>query len=304
MPHHRKESRRLAALEPLLWYARHGAGRRLRRSAFRKFCRRHRGEIRIAETRDGVRLETVLGDSVDNTIFVYGEFEPVTSTLFRMLAPKVSTLIDVGCNIGYFATLLARCNPQATVIAIDANPRMVERARRNVALNAGMAVEFLAEGLAAEPGRLVLNVPKTRHSLASFAYAAGSEKAADIESIEVPVTTLHHVLSKTEVGLGIFVKVDTEGFEHAVLSGLEPGDIDRVDALLIEANHNNLARAGITLEKLLSFAWMDQFRWFEVDDAAGRLVVTDRATVAKRSAINTNLLFLRDGYSIFCRADS
>jgi len=288
----------LPSFEPLLWYARRGPGRGLRRSAFRKFCRRHWGESRIVLTRDGVRLETILGDSVDNAICVYGEFEPVTSVLFRMLAPQVSTLIDVGCNIGYFSTLFASCNPQAKVIAIDANPRMVERARFNVELNPGMRVEFLAEGLAAEPGRLLLKVPLARHSLASFAYAAGADKAAAIESLEVPVTTLHRVLSTPDIGQGIFVKIDTEGFEHAVLSGLDPGDIQRIDALLIEANFNNLSRAGVTLEKLIGFAWLDQFCWFEVDDAAGRLLATDRASVAARSSINTNLLFLREGYTI------
>lgn len=284
--------------EPLLWYARHGPGRALRRSAFRKFCRRHRGEHRETVTRDGVRLETVLGDSVDNTIFVQGEFEPVTSALFRTLAPQVGALVDVGCNIGYFSTLFARLRPDAKVLAIDANPRMVERTRRNVALNAGMRVELVAEGLAAEPGRLVLNIPRDRHSLASFAYAAGDDKAAPSETLEVPVTTLSSILAGVESSAGLFVKIDTEGFEHAVLSGLREVDVDRIDALLIEANYNNLARAGVSLQRLLSFPWMDEFRWYSIDDASRRLQRCNRDALLQLPRINTNVLFLRAGKSI------
>ncbi len=249
-------------------------------------------------TRDGVTLETILGDSVDNAIYVHGEFEPVTSALFRKVAPQVDALIDVGCNIGYFATLFALLRPSAKVVAIDANPQMVERTRRNASLNHGMQIELLAEGLAAEPGRLILNVPRDRHSLASFAYAAGDEKAAEVDTLEVPVTTLSAVLKRSCCEKGLFVKMDTEGFEHAVLSGLELEDVARIDVLLMEANFNNLRRAGVALDALLGFSWMDQFQWFSVDDAAGRLVRADRATLLADKRINTNVLFLRSGLSI------
>lgn len=292
----------LAVFEPMLWYARHGAGRSLRRSAFRKFCRRHRGERRQARTVDGVLLETILGDAVDNAIFVEGCFEPVTTALFRSLSTQVNGLVDVGCNIGYFTTLFASANPAASVIAIDANPRMVERARHNVSLNAGMNVEFLAEGLAARSGRMTLHIPRDRHSLASFAYAAGREKAAAYDVLEVPVTTLSAVLSGFPVRDGLFVKIDTEGFEHAVLSGLQRPDVDRIDALLIEANFRNLERAGIPLDVLLGFPWLDGFEWFEVDDSAGSLRTCSRESLLREAAINTNVLFLRKGLSIDLRS--
>lgn len=277
----------------LLWYARFGWGRGLRRSAFRKFCRARRGEVRITKTTAGATMETVLGDSVDNAIFVYGEFEPTTTNLFRRLAPHVRGLVDVGCNIGYFTCLFGRLRPDLPVLAVDANPHMIERTRRNLDLNGLRNVTLLGKGLAAETGHMTLHVPRDRHSLASFAYQPGSEKAAAIDAMDVEVTTLSRALQAVAMPPGLFVKIDTEGFEYAVLSGLDSGDVERIDALLIEANHRNLARAGMDLNRLLSFAWLGDFLWFEVDDQRGRFEAVTPEAVKSRAAINTNLLFVR-----------
>ena len=277
----------------LLWYARSGWGRALRRSAFRKFCRARRGETHISQTTAGVTMETILGDSVDNAIFVHGVFEPTTTNLFRSLAPHVHGLVDVGCNIGYFTCLFGRLRPELPILAVDANPRMIVRTRRNLDLNGIRQASLLSKGLAAEAGTMTLHVPRDRHSLASFAYQPGSEKAATIDAIDVEVTTLSDALQESALPGGLFVKIDTEGFEYAVLSGLSRNDVSRVDALLIEANHRNLARAGIDLDQLLSFPWLTDFRWLEVDDLRGRFDGVTPEAVKSRLQINTNLLFLR-----------
>ena len=140
---------------------------------------------------------------------------------------------------------------------------------------------------------MTLHVPRDRHSLASFAYQPGSEKAAMINAIDVEVTTLSDALRESALPGGLFVKIDTEGFEYAVLSGLSRDDVRRVDALLIEANHRNLSRAGIDLDQLLSFPWLTDFRWLEVDDLRGRFDGVTPDAVKSRPEINTNLLFLR-----------
>jgi FkbM family methyltransferase len=277
----------------LLWYARSGWGRALRRSAFRKFCRARRGETHIAKTTAGVTMETILGDAVDNAIFVQGVFEPTTTNLFRRLAPHVHGLVDVGCNIGYFTCLFGRLRPGLPILAVDANPRMIARTRRNLDLNGILKTSLLSKGLAAEAGTMTLHVPRDRHSLASFAYRPGSEKAATIDAIDVEVTTLSQALRETTLPSGLFVKIDTEGFEYAVLSGLDIDDVKRVDALLIEANHRNLARAGLDLNQLLSFRWLADFCWFEVDDLRGRFEAVTPEAVKSCPEINTNLLFLR-----------
>ena len=239
-------------------------------------------------------METVLGDSVDNAIFVHGEFEPTSTNLFRRLVPHVHGLVDVGCNIGYFTCLFGRLRPDLPCLAIDANPHMIERSQRNLDLNDFHNTILLARGLASEAGRMTLHVPRDRHSLASFAYQPGSEKAAAIDAIDVEVTTLSQVLEEFRLPHGLFVKIDTEGFEHAVLSGLVIKDVEGVDALLIEANYRNLARAGIDLNRLLSFDWLAEFRWFEVDDPHGRFEAVTPEHVQARREINTNLLFLRE----------
>ena len=140
---------------------------------------------------------------------------------------------------------------------------------------------------------MTLHVPRDRHSLASFAYQPGSEKSVVMDSVDVEVSTLSRAIRDAGLGHGLFIKIDTEGFEHAVLSGLDDSDTDCVDALLIEVNHRNLARAGITLERLLGFVWLQDFQWFEVDDQQGRFGPVTRERLLSRTDLNTNLLFLR-----------
>ncbi|MCP5178823.1 MAG: FkbM family methyltransferase [Pseudomonadales bacterium] len=277
----------------LLWYARHGVGKALRRSALRKFRRQARGQAYRVRTRDGVLLDLEVGDSVDNAIIVHGEFEPLTSALFRQLAPAVQGLVDVGCNLGYFATLFAHLRPGVPVVAVDANPAMAARARGHASLNALHAVDVHAVGLAARPGRLTLMVPAARHSLASFAYAAGDDKQADVARLTVPVTTLPALLAGRPAVSHLLVKIDTEGYEAAILDGLDDSVIGRIDALLMEVNFRNLRRAGVQLETLLGHDWLDAFAWFFVDDASARLTVTSRAALLTTPSLNGNCLFLR-----------
>jgi ubiquinone/menaquinone biosynthesis C-methylase UbiE len=59
--------------------------------------------------------------------------------LFAGLVARGQTAVDVGCGMGHFALGLARMvGPEGRVIAVDLQPRMLERVRRR-ALKAGLA---------------------------------------------------------------------------------------------------------------------------------------------------------------------
>ena len=116
-------------------------------------------------------MNTVIGDSVDNKIAVYGVFEKGTTHVVESLAPECSSFLDVGCNIGYFSCLFGTKSPGKRLLAIDPNPVMIERAKENLNLNKVFNYEVLNCGIGERKGRLKLNVPRFRHSLSSFAYA-------------------------------------------------------------------------------------------------------------------------------------
>ncbi|MHC4581177.1 MAG: hypothetical protein ACYS14_06950, partial [Planctomycetota bacterium] len=81
----------------MLLYARNGLFASLKKSAYRKFCRRNRGREFIVETGAGFKIKTTIGDNVDNEIYVYGTFEPGVSDVVKRLSRTCNTFVDVGC---------------------------------------------------------------------------------------------------------------------------------------------------------------------------------------------------------------
>lgn len=252
----------------LLFYARRGLGQSLKSSAFRKFCRKNRGKAFVTNTDFDFRFRTVLGDAVDNQVYVNGIFEPETSRLISAIAKECSSFIDIGCNIGYFSCLFGKCNPDARIYCIDANPKMVERTRENMGLNKKDA-DFLNFGISNQKGSLKLFVPKSRHSLSSFAYRP--EKGGEIEEIAVEVNRLGELISFDELET-VCLKVDTEGFEFNVFSGIEPNDAEKLKYVVFECNESNIEKAGQSAEAIFSIPWLKNFNAYVVEEDGGGLI--------------------------------
>ena len=270
----------------LLLYARKGVFASVRASAFRKFCRRNRGQAFTIRTLYGFQFHAIIGDAVDNQAFVYRLFEPGTSSLMSQIAGECRVIVDVGCNIGYFSCLLSHCNPAAQLYCIDANPRMVERTRANLQLNGRDAV-YLNYGISNSPDTLQLFVPKGRHSLSSFAYRP--EKGGDIEEISVAVDRLGKLVDLENLS-EICLKVDTEGFEFKVFDGIEPSEAERFKYIVFECNNDNMAKAGQDAQKIFDIPWLDNFYAYIVEDFPARLVPID----VERKAFpdNANVLLI------------
>ena len=119
----------------LRWYANHGPGSSLRKSAGRKFRRAENGQEIVQQTKHGFQIKLRIGDPVDTYTAINSEFEPALSNLIRDVASDCPSFVDVGCNIGYFTCLFRQVNPDAPILAIDANPEMIRRTSENLELN-------------------------------------------------------------------------------------------------------------------------------------------------------------------------
>lgn len=273
----------------LLFYARRGLGKSLKSSAFRKFCRKNRGKDFVTDTKQGFRFRSVLGDAVDNQVYVNGIFEPETSSLVSSIAKECDSLIDIGCNIGYFSCLFGKINPDAKVYCIDANPKMVERTRENMGLNKKEAV-FLNFGVSNQKSSLKLFVPKSRHSLSSFAYRP--DKGGDIEEIEVEVDRLGALVNFDELEAPC-LKVDTEGFEYNVFSGIEPKHAEKLKYVVFECNESNIEKAGQSAEAIFSIPWMKGFYAYVIEEHGSGL--TPIQPEAGKFPTNANVFLINRG---------
>lgn len=129
------------------------------------------------------------------------------------------TVYDIGGHEGVFTLFFARAvGPQGRVIAFEPNPRSAARLAENVALNGFTNVELHRLALGSEPttAMLVVNPQST-----------GRSRLLDLENnhsegtdrIAVEVDSLDRWIDAKRLPRADFIKIDTEGFEHEVLTG-------------------------------------------------------------------------------------
>jgi len=255
--------------EILLYCARKCQVGPLRRSAFRKFCRRNRDRELVARTDSGYHMNTVIGDSVDNQIYVNGVYEPEVTAFFAEMARRSQCFVDVGCNIGYFSCLFQQVNPGCRVFCIDANPVMVRRATSNLALNGFTNFAAFNFGVSSREEELNLNIPVNRHSLASFAYVPGNGAGGEVRSVKVVARKLFQIIPTQEIRNGV-LKVDTEGYELQVFSGMSMEEADLFSCILFELSPGNLEKANIDASDIFAVPWFSAFDHYHIGDD-GRL---------------------------------
>ena len=72
-------------------------------------------------------------DLIQGYLYWFGVWEPnLTDFIMRRMSDAPNRVfVDVGANIGYFTTLVAKRHPQSSVVSIEAFPPTVEKLRLN-----------------------------------------------------------------------------------------------------------------------------------------------------------------------------
>lgn len=205
---------------------------------------------------------------------VYGnpfEYGPMMAWK-RLLAPG-DLFIDIGANVGAY-TLWAH-QLGAHVVAVEADPSVVVRLRRNLALNNIQDVEIVAAALSDGPREL-------RFTVGADAVGHIAAKGAAEATQLVPATTLDEVLAGRRAA---GIKLDVEGAEAFVLRGAATALSEhRIAALQIEWNEQSGDRSDVAA--LLAEAG---YRFY-LPDAEGILRRLDGAPAATREQADVFLL--------------
>jgi FkbM family methyltransferase len=194
---------------------------------------------------------------------------------FGAFVPKGGLVFDVGANVGNYTEVFLELG--ARVVAIEPNPELAERVRLRCA-SRRLVVEELA--LSDREGAIQLHLGIDHvHSTISDDWVQLVESSEFPErfrgSVEVQMTTLDNLIAR--YGMPDFLKIDVEGAERDVLSGLTQAvpaisfeyqglDLDSardcVDAVVAlgdyECNH-----AGGEEVALASPEWVDAATLFE-----------------------------------------
>lgn len=189
-------------------------------------------------------------------IFTFGAFEPGTS---RFLKKYISSLkdclvVDIGANNGIHTLTMceARRWGGVSVIAIEPNPDMVFRLKRNLRINNFQEVHVCQLGASAGTEYIQLGLPYTDdcsdYHNPGTASMVQTDKA--VRFIEVECRALDDIVrglgfSTDNVGL---IKMDVEGKELNALHGMKDilGESDA--AIIIEYNNSNFLECKTFLE--------------------------------------------------------
>lgn len=250
------------------WYANNGPGLSLRRSAGRKFRRSEIGNEILMETKHGFSMHLCIGDPVDTYTALHSEFEPALSNLVGKLAPGAASFIDIGCNIGYFTCLFCSRNPDAPVLAIDANPEMVARCEENLRLNSFRNVKVVNVGIAAGESVIPFLINPGSPSLASFGNTPMLEKqnaAGQLTRIEVRTKPLPVVLAEAGITNCGLIKIDIEGYEPSLFEGLDEDFHKVAERILFEYVPGHMEACGFDPSSIWKHPLVSHYRTYALD---------------------------------------
>ena len=156
---------------------------------------------------------------------------PVQQRIVEVLEPG-GTFVDIGANAGFFSLLAARrVGPTGSVVAFEPVEDLARSARDNAELNGFDWIDVRNCAVGERSSTATLEV--TDHP--GGATLAGNADPAEVTGhVEVDVVSLAQLVDEGSIGQPDLVKIDVEGYEFPVLSGIAPLFDRHRPAMIIE----------------------------------------------------------------------
>jgi FkbM family methyltransferase len=215
-----------------------------------------------ATTVFGSKMAGNTRDILQQYIYYFGVWEPnLTRFIERRLTPG-DTFIDVGANIGYFSLLSSNIvGESGRVIAIEPSPKLFASLCHNLARNCVQNVRTVNMAASDREATKKLYGGNEYHSGLTTLYENRRLKF----ECEVEAAPLNVILYPEEIQNVRFIKIDVEGAEWDVLSGMDQIFCSgRTDLeIMVEVDPALLADQGKKAEdlvKMLSVAGFYPYR--------------------------------------------
>lgn len=161
--------------------------------------------------------QTRLWQSVSDRRYLY--HNRARQSFYRAFAPSDALVFDIGANVGHYALIFESLG--ARVLAVEPQAALAAQLRRRFAHR--RRVQILQTALGSHHSTAILHkapglteIASLRADIASRSRFAAEHSFSNVET--VPLTTLDQLIATH--GVPDFCKIDVEGFELSVLSGL------------------------------------------------------------------------------------
>jgi FkbM family methyltransferase len=139
-------------------------------------------------------------------------YETEELDLIKRYCSNVGTFVDVGANVGNHAVYISRFTKSSRIIVFEPNQTAISILKKNLLLNSCNNVDtrFLGIALGAKKSRLRQSTPDA-NNLGHTCYA--EDASGDVQAVDGDALLLDEPVE--------FIKIDVEGMEIEILSGLE-----------------------------------------------------------------------------------
>ncbi len=155
-------------------------------------------------------------DCVAQQLIMNGAYEPYTTSVFQKILKPGMTVIDIGANIGYFTLLSARIvGENGKVFAFEPLPQNYKVLSKNISTNNFKNVSAFQKAVSNSAGMLELYFNAKETGTPSL---VGKSSSLSMH-VSVETVTIDDFL-KDQLGKVDLIKIDVEGAEMMVLSGM------------------------------------------------------------------------------------
>jgi FkbM family methyltransferase len=244
----------------------------------------------IVTTREGIKV-IIHPDWMYKWLYLYREYEPEETAVFKRIVRKGDLCFDVGANFGYYSCLFAKAG--ATVHGFEPLPSNFLLNQETVKLNR-LEAEILTNniGLGASPGEFTIF---SFEGLSNGHASATTLGRQDARPHICKITTLDEYCDKARIKKIDFMKMDIEGHELECLKG-GATILSGLGAPIIhfEVNAECLKDRGLDANEILNLLSNYGYTRFYRISKQGRLVNTHQSIVK----MNCDYVAFKDSHDL------
>jgi FkbM family methyltransferase len=219
---------------------------------------------------------------IERRVWMLGDYEPEVNSVFKAFVPIKGTVLDIGANIGINSIRLSKCvTLEGKVYSFEPIPFNQKRLEKNLLLNSvqNVSVAPIALGLNNEEVRVLFNEQEENMGAISL-------RNQNEEGILVQVRNGDDWIKENNIEKLDFMKIDVEGFEWNVISGLKETIGRDHPRILIEWDLNYLLYSGKSADEWQQFIDKFDYRIYQIN----RYELKQLTSI--REALDGNLLFI------------